>query len=126
MEVEFSQETVSGGTDISVGGLTISDRFISRIDCILPYLVDAVQWYVPCAKCANPWTALLRVYTLDVWICVLCTSLPLVMFMRHVAIRVTKYQIRESHRYTTFKSCLTIHFSIAFVVSVTDFFQSYP
>ena len=58
-------ETVSGDTDIEVGGSTVSDRFISRADCTLPYLVDAVQWYVPCAKCAILCTALLRVYNLD-------------------------------------------------------------
>ena len=73
MKYDITYKTVSGDTDISVGGLTVSDRFISRADCTLPYLQYAVQRYVPCAKTANPWTALLRVYTLDAWICVLCT-----------------------------------------------------
>jgi len=73
MKADVTYKTVSGDTDISVGGLTVSDRFISRADCTLPYLQYAVQRYVPCAKTANPWTALLRVYTLDAWICVLCT-----------------------------------------------------
>ena len=38
MEADITDETVSGDTDISVGGLTVSDRFISRADCTLPYL----------------------------------------------------------------------------------------
>jgi hypothetical protein len=54
-------QTVSGDTDISVGAL--SDKFISRADCILASLEYALKWYDPCAKCASPWTALLRVYT---------------------------------------------------------------
>jgi len=87
---------VSGDTDISVGGLTVSDRFISRADCTLPYLEYAVQRYVPCAKCANTWTPLLRVYTLDACICVLCTPLQMVIFMHCKANRVNKYQLRES------------------------------
>jgi len=75
METDLPDETVSGDTDISVGGLTVSDKFISRADCTLPYLQHAVQWYVPCAKRAKPWAALLRVYTSDVWICVFCAPL---------------------------------------------------
>ena len=46
--------TVSGDTDIAVGGLTVSYRFISRADCTLPYLEYELKWYVPYAKCANP------------------------------------------------------------------------
>jgi hypothetical protein len=86
MEADLTDETVSGDMDIAVGGLTVSDRFISRADCTLPYFEFAVQWYVPCAKCENTWTALLRVCTLDVWICVLCIPFPMLMFMRHIAI----------------------------------------
>jgi len=120
METELTDETVSGDTDISVGCLTVSDRFISRADCTLIYLEEAVQWYVPCAKCSNPWTALLRVYTLESWICVLCIPLPLVIFMYCIAIRVNKYQLRESQKYMTFQSCLFILSSIALGVSVRE------
>jgi len=45
--------------------------------------------------------------------CVLCTSLPIVIFKYHIVIHVTKYQIRESHRHMTFQSCFSIFFSIA-------------
>jgi len=91
MEVDLIDEAVSGDTDISVGGLTVSERFISRADWTVSYIENSVQCYVPCAKCANPWTALLSVYTLDAWICVLCTPLPMPMFMSQIAIRVTKF-----------------------------------
>ena len=37
------EETVSGDTDIAVGGLTVSDRFILRADCTLPYLEYALK-----------------------------------------------------------------------------------
>jgi len=111
---------VSGDTDISVGGLTVSDRFISRADSTLPYLEYAVQRYVPCGKCANPWTALLRVYTLDSWICVFCTPFPMIISMHQLAIRVNKYQLRESQMYMTFQSCFSIFCSIVLGVSVTE------
>ena len=120
MEAHLTDETMSGDTDISVGGLTVSDRFISRADSTLPYLEYAVQWYVPCAKCANPWTALLRVYTLDSWICVLCTPIPMIICMHQLAIRVNKYQLRESQCYMTLQSCFSIFYSIALGVSVTE------
>ena len=90
MEADLTDETVSGDTDISVGGLTVSDRFISRADCTLPYLEYAVQRYVPCAKCAKQWTALLRLFTLNAYICVLCNPLPMIMFLNHLVIRVKK------------------------------------
>jgi hypothetical protein len=104
-KANLTDETVSGDMDISVGGLTVSDRFISRADCTLPYLKYAVQRYVPCAKYANPWTPLQRVYTLDAWICVLCTPLPLVMCIHQIVNHVNKYQLRESQMYMTFQSC---------------------
>ena len=107
MEDDLFDETVSGNTDISVGGLKVSERFKSRADWTVSYFENSVQFYVPCAKCANPWTALLRVYTLDAWICVLCTAFPLPMFMSQIAIRVTKFQLRVSHRYMTFQSCFS-------------------
>jgi len=119
-EADLTDEIVSGDMDIAVGGLKVSDRFILRADCTLPYFEFAVQWYVPCAKCEKPWTALLRVYTLDAWICVLCSHLPIVMFMHHIAIRVNKYQLRESQRYMTLQSCFSILISIALGVSVRE------
>jgi hypothetical protein len=122
---DIIDETVSGDTDISVGGLTVSDRFISRADCTLPYLENAVQWYVPCAKRAHPCSALLRVYTLDARICVLCTPLPMLMCMHHIAIRVNKYELRESLRYMTLQSCFSIFTSIAIVVADQSY-QEHP
>ena len=115
MGTDLIDETVSGNTDISVGGLTESDRFIFRSECTLPYLQDTVQWFVPCAKCANPWTALLRVYTSDAWICVLCAPLTFVIFMHRIVIRVTKFQLRKSQSYMTFQSCFSIFSSAAFL-----------
>ena len=120
IQTDLTDETVSGDTDISVGGLTVSGRFISRADCTLPYLQDAVQWYVPCAKCSDPWTVLVRLYTLDEWICALCAPFPLVMITRRIAILLNKYELRESQRYMTFQSCFSILASIAFGVSVTE------
>jgi len=120
MEADLTDEIVSGDTNIAVGGLKVSDRFISRADCTLPYSEFAVQWYVPCAKCEKPWTALLRVCTLDVWIYMLCSPFPIVMFMHHIAIRVNKYQLRESQRYMTLQSCFSIFISIALGVSVRE------
>ena len=43
MEADLTDETMSGDTDISVGGLTVSDRFISRADCTPPYSEYAVR-----------------------------------------------------------------------------------
>jgi len=37
--------------------------------------------YDPCAKRANPWTALLRVYTLGAWIFVLYTPFAMIICM---------------------------------------------
>ena len=110
MEAELTDETVSGYTDTAVGGLKVINRFISRADCTLPYSEFAVQWYVPCAKCAKPWTALLSVCTLDVRICVFCSSLPLVMFMRLIAILVNKYHLFEYQSNMTFQTCFSISF----------------
>jgi len=41
--VDTIEETVSGDKDIAVGRLTVSDRFISRADCTLPYLEYAQE-----------------------------------------------------------------------------------
>ena len=76
--------------------------------------------YDPCAKRANPWTALLRVYTLCAWICVLCTPFAMIICMHQIAIPVNKYQLRGSQRYMTFQSCFSIFCSIALGVPVTD------
>jgi hypothetical protein len=110
MEAELTDETVSGDTDTAVGGLKVINTFISRADCTLSYSEFAVQWYVPCAKCAKPWTAFLSVCTLDVLICVFCSSLPLVMFMRLIAILVNIFHLFESQRNMTFQSCFSISF----------------
>ena len=100
-KADTTDETVSGDTDISIGGLTVSERFISRADCTLPYLEGAVQWYVLCAKCVKQWTTFPRVYTLDAWICVLCIPHRIIMCVHHIAIGINKYQLRESQRYCT-------------------------
>jgi hypothetical protein len=120
MEADLIDEIVSGDMDIAVGGLRVSDRFISRADCTLSYSEFPVQWYVPCAKCAKPSAALLRVYTLGAWIFAICIQLPIIMFMQYIAICVNKYQLRESQRYMTFQSCYSIVISIALGVPVTE------
>jgi len=120
MGTDLIDETVSGDTDISIGALTVRDKFMSRADCTLSYLQDAVQWYVPCPKYAKPWTALLRVYTSDAWVYMLCLPIPLVICMHRIAIRVYKYHLRESQRYMTFQSCFFIACSIGLGVSVPE------
>ena len=64
MNSDLIDETVSGDTDIAVGGLAVSGRFVWRADCTVHYLENAINWYVPCAKYAKPWAALLSVYIL--------------------------------------------------------------
>jgi hypothetical protein len=120
MKANLIDETAHGDTDISVGGLTISDRFISRTDFTVPYAENVIKWYVPCAKYVSPCTNILKVYTLDAWVCLFFTPIPVVIFMRHVAIRLNNYQLRESHKYMTLESCLSIFLSIAFGVSVAE------
>jgi hypothetical protein len=120
MKTNLIEETAFGETDLSVGGLTISDKFISSADFTVPYVENVIKWYVPCAKHSHPWTAILRVFTLGAWVCVFCCPLPMIIFMRYIAIRVSKYQLRESHKYMTFESCFSIIFSIGVGVPVTE------
>jgi hypothetical protein len=44
MEAYLINERVSKDTDIAVGGLKVSDIFISRAYCTLTYFEFAVQW----------------------------------------------------------------------------------
>jgi hypothetical protein len=113
-------EIVSGDTDISIGGLAANDDFASRADFTVPYGKNVIKWYFPCAKHAHPWTAMTRVYTLDAWIFVLCAAFPLVAITHRIAVCANKYQLRESHQYMNFESCLYICISITLGVSVTE------
>jgi hypothetical protein len=119
-EANFIEEAVSGDADISVGALTINERIISHVDWTVSYFESGVKWYVPCASLAKPWRALLGVYTPGMWICVLCTFFPIVIFMHYLATLVRKYQLRESHIYMTFQSCVFIYLSMALNVPVAE------
>jgi hypothetical protein len=111
-------ETAFGETDISVGGLLLSDQYKLSADFTVDYAEYATKWYVPCAKIAHRWDAIFQVYSLSAWLS-FCVIDTLVTFVMHLsATCVNDYRFRESHNYKTFPSCLYIVLAISFGVCV--------
>jgi hypothetical protein len=55
-------------SDISACLLWYRCHLVKEIECLRPYIIDKVRWYVPCARPYPRWMSLTRVFQMSLWI----------------------------------------------------------
>jgi hypothetical protein len=55
-------------SDIAMDCLWYRCHLVKEIECLRPYLIDGVKWYVPCAMPYPRWMSLTRVFKLSMWL----------------------------------------------------------
>jgi hypothetical protein len=112
-KTKLVDETAFGETDISIGGLVMSDKYELSADFTVAYAENVMKWYVPCAKLAPRCGAIFNLYSSSVWFSFFLIGILVAVMMRLLATHVKNYHFRESHSYQTFQCCLYIVWAIA-------------
>jgi len=63
-----SGQLAQGSVDVAMDLYFYRCDIIKEIECLTPYMIDKVRWYVPCAAPYPRWMSLIRVFTQSLWL----------------------------------------------------------
>jgi hypothetical protein len=101
-------QLISGQADILPAYSYYRCHIIKEIECSIPYFIDKIRWYIPCAMPYPRWMSLTRVFTLSLWLSFLAVYIFFALLMWQVVIISNRIpsQSTENHAYTSLVKCL--------------------
>jgi hypothetical protein len=115
-------EISRGYSDIGVAGLWNRCHLIKEIECLRPYLIDKVRWYVPCATSYPRWMSLTRVFTLSLWSAFVTAYVVFSVVMWKV-VKITNIistKAAQNQAYTSLPKCLLNFWAIILEESASN------
>jgi hypothetical protein len=101
-------QLISGEADLLAPYSYYRCHIIKGIECSIPYYVDKIRWYVPCAMPYPRWMSLTRVFTLSLWVSLLAVYIVFALLMCQV-VAISNWissQSTENHAYANLVKCL--------------------
>jgi hypothetical protein len=115
---------MSGGfVDVAIGRIIWAVRGAISADLTTPYIFDAIQWYVPCAKPALRSSKVMEMFTPSVWFS-MAVVIILTSFVFWLTSNSPARSIQESRCYKTVQNCAYNIWSAFMGVSVPQFPRS--
>jgi hypothetical protein len=101
-------QLIGGQADLLAAYSYYRCHIIKGIECSVPYLIDKIRWYVPCAMPYPRWMSLTRVFTLFLWLSFLAVYIVFAILMWQVVIISSRIssQSTGNHAYTSLVKCL--------------------
>ena len=101
-------ETARSYSDIGIACLWYRCHLVKEMECLRPYLIDKIRWYVPCATSYPRWMSLTRVFRLSLWSAFLTAYVVVSVIMWKVA-KITgsiSTEAAQNRAYTSLPKCL--------------------
>jgi hypothetical protein len=101
-------QVTRGQADLLVAYTYYRCHIINEIECSIPYFIDKIRWYIPCAMPYPRWMSLTRVFTPSLWSSFLAAYITFSLFMWQ-AVKISNRifsQSTENHAYTSLVKCL--------------------
>jgi hypothetical protein len=95
-------------SDIGIAGLWPRCHLVKEIECLRPYLIEKIRWYVPCANSYPRWMSLTRVFRLSLW-SAFVTSYVFVSFVMWKLVKITSSistDAAQNQAYSSLPKCL--------------------
>jgi hypothetical protein len=113
------QNMIDGFVDVAIGRIPGTLLGVIFADVTVPYIFDALKWYVPCSKPALRWNKLMDMFTPSVWYSM--TVVILTSFVFWGTSNSLARSVQESHCYRTVQYSAYNIWSAFMGVSVPQF-----
>jgi hypothetical protein len=111
-------QLISGEADLLAAYSYYRCHIIKGIECSVPYYIDKIRWYVPCATPYPRWMSLTRVFTLSLWLSFLAVYIVFALLMCQVAIISNRISQSTENAYTSLVKCLLNFWAVILEQSV--------
>jgi hypothetical protein len=98
------QNMIDGIVDVAIGRIPGTFLDEKSGDLTIPYIFDAVKWYVPCSKPALRANKIMEMFTASVWFS-MAVVIVLTSFVFWVTSNSPACPVQESHCYKTVQYC---------------------
>jgi hypothetical protein len=109
-------------SDIGMATLWYRCNLVKEIECLRPYLIDKVTWYVPCATSYPRWMSLTRVFELSLWFAFV-TAYVVVSVVMWKVVKITSNtftKAAQNQAYTSLPKCLLNFWAIILEQSASN------
>jgi len=119
---DVAGEIARSYSDIGIAGLYYRCRLVKEIECLRPYLIDKVRWYVPCATSYPRWMSLTRVFRLSLWSAFVTAYVVVSVVMCKVVniTRTISTKASQNQAYTILPKCLLNFWAIILEESASN------
>ena len=95
-------------SDIGIADMSYRCHVVKEIECLRPYLIDKVRWYVPCATSYPRWMSLTRVFRLSLWSAFITAYIVFSVAMWRIVKITTSFSTNaaQNKAYTSLSKCL--------------------
>jgi len=115
-------EIVRSYSDIGMATLWYRCHLVKEIECLRPYLIDKLTWYVPCATSYPRWMSLARVFRLSLWLAFV-TAYVFVSVVMWKIVKMTSNistKAAQNQAYTSLPKCLLNFWAIILEESASN------
>ena len=115
-------EIVRSYSDIGMASLWYRCHLIKGLECLRPYLIDKVRWYVPCATSYLRWMSLTRVFRLSLW-SAFVTAYAVVSLVMWKVVKIASSistKAAQNQAYTSLPKCLLNFWAIMLEESASN------
>jgi len=116
-------EIARGYSDIGMGTLWYRCHLVKEIECLRPYLIDKVTWYIPCATSYPRWLSLTRVFKLSLWFAFV-TAYVVVSVVMWKVVKITSIistKAKQNQAYTSLPKCMLNFWAIILEESASNY-----
>jgi len=109
-------------SDIGMAKLWPVCHLVKKIECLRPYLIDKIRWYVPCATSYPRWMSLTRVFRLSLW-SAFVTAYVVVSVVMWKVVKITSSistKAVQNQAYTSLPKCLLNFWAIILQESASN------
>jgi hypothetical protein len=92
----------------------------NAVEATVPYLYDALKWYVPCPRSVVSTESIMGVFSFSVWLAALSVVLVMSLVFWFTAKSSYRSVVRESHSYRTLVRCMYDLWCVFMGVSVAE------
>ena len=110
-------------SDIGMASLWHRCHLVKEIECLRPYLIDKVRWYVPCATSYPRWMSLTRVFRLSLW-SAFVTAYVVVSVVMWKVVKITSSistKAAQNQAYSSLPKCLLNFWAIILEESASNY-----
>jgi len=109
-------------SDIGIAGLWYRCHLMKEIECLRPYVIEKLRWYVPCATSYPRWMSLTRVFRLSLWSAFVTVYVVVSVVMWNV-VKITSMistKAAQNQAYSSLPKCLLNFWAITLEESASN------